>query len=97
MLLAIFPEDIVSALKKNLHNLPASSCGDEDLMRVLRKYDRNERQMLLVEQIQEGGLFRIENGKVFKRARKIRKRFQCEELDTGRVYLFSPVYEVNVV
>src|ERR1700683_1491330 len=29
----IFPEDVLAALKKSLHNLPASSCADEPLMR----------------------------------------------------------------
>ena len=95
--LQIFPEDILGAIKKSLHNLPASSCGDEDLMRVLKKYDRNSSGLLMVEEIKEGALFRIENGKVFKRGKRIRKRFQCEEIGTGKLYLFSPIYEVKVV
>jgi hypothetical protein len=95
--LQIFPDDILAAIKKSLHNLPASSCGDEDLMRVLKKYDRNPGGLIMVEQIEEGALFRIENGKVFKRGKKVRKRFQCEELGTGKLYLFSPIYEVKAV
>jgi predicted SprT family Zn-dependent metalloprotease len=95
--LHIFPEDILVALKKSLHNLPATSCGDEDLLRVLRKYDRNPHGLVMVEQVVEGSLFRIESGKIFKKGKKIRKRFQCEEVDSGRIYLFSPVYEVKVV
>jgi len=39
--LSIFPADILAALKKNLHDLPASSCADEGLMRILKKYDKN--------------------------------------------------------
>src|SRR5882724_2058079 len=43
----IFPPDIMTALKASLHNLPASSCADEPLMRVLRRYDpRKEGRML---------------------------------------------------
>jgi hypothetical protein len=95
--LAIFPEDILYTLKKSLHNLPASSCADENLMRVLKKYDKNNEAVLLVEDITEGKLFRIENGKVFKKGKKMRKRFQCEEVATGKLYLFSPIYEVKVV
>jgi hypothetical protein len=95
--LNIFPDDILIAFKKSIHDLPASSCADEDLMRILRKYDRNEEGLLLVEQISEGKLFSIDNGKIFKRGKKIRKRFQCEELATGKVYLFSPIYEVKAV
>jgi SprT protein len=95
--LQIFPDDILAALKKSLHNLPASSCGDEVLMRVLKNYDKNTSGLQMVEQLQEGSLFRIENGKIFKRGKKIRKRFQCEEVGTGKLYLFSPIYEVKAV
>jgi hypothetical protein len=95
--LNIFPRDIVDALKKSLHNLPATSCGDEELLRVLRKYDHNPMGLIMVEQVQEGSLFKIESGKVFKKGKKIRKRFQCEEMESGKIYLFSPVYEVKVV
>jgi len=95
--LNIFPDDILLAFKKTIHDLPASSCADEDLMRVLRRYDENDGGLLLVEQISEGKLFSIDNGKIFKRGKKIRKRFQCEEVATGKVYLFSPIYEVTAV
>ncbi|MBS1597824.1 MAG: SprT-like domain-containing protein [Bacteroidetes bacterium] len=95
--LNIFPEDILLAFQKSIHNLPASSCADEDLMRILRRYDANIEGLLLVEQISEGRLFSIDNGKIFKKGKKIRKRFQCEEISTGKVYLFSPIYEVKAV
>jgi len=95
--LDIFPPDILKTLKKSLHNLPASSCADENLTRVLKKYDPETTGLLLVEEIEEGKLFSIDNGKVYKKGKKIRKRFQCTEVATGRVYLFSPVYEVTAV
>ncbi|HEY6902401.1 MAG TPA: SprT-like domain-containing protein, partial [Puia sp.] len=62
--LNIFPADVLAALKKNLHDLPASSCADEGLMRVLRKYDENEEGFLLVEQIPEGACFSLEDKRV---------------------------------
>ena len=95
--LNIFPEDIVKSLKKSLHNLPASSCADDDLIRVLKKYDQHPTDLLMIEQIHEGQLFRLDNGQVFKRGKKVRKRFECTELATGKLYLFSPVYEVKAV
>jgi hypothetical protein len=93
--LSIFPEDILAALKKNLHDLPASSCADEELMRVLKRYDKNSRNLLLVEQLAEGDPFSTEDGRVFRKGKKLRKRFQCLELSTGKLYLFSPIYEVK--
>ena len=95
--LNIFPADILAAFEKSLHNLPASSCADEDLMRILKKYDKKENDLLLVEKIPEGNLFLVENGKIFRKGKKLRKRFQCVEIATGRLYLFSPIYEVKAV
>jgi len=93
--LSIFPADILAALKKNLHDLPASSCADEGLMRVLRRYDENSGELMLVEQIPEGGCFSLEDNRVFRKGKKLRKRYQCVELATGKLYLFSPIYEVR--
>jgi len=81
--------------EKSLHNLPASSCADEDLMRVLKKHDKNAGDLLLVEQIPEGGCFSLEDGRVFRKGKKLRKRYQCVEIATGKLYLFSPIYEVR--
>ncbi|HSZ84655.1 MAG TPA: SprT-like domain-containing protein [Puia sp.] len=95
--LNIFPEDILAALKKSLHDLPASSCADEPLMRVLRRYDLKKDSSLLVEQIAEGALFKMDDGSVFKKGKKLRKRFQCTEVSTGKLYLFSAIYEVKPI
>lgn len=97
MKLDIFPPDIITALNASLHNLPASSCADEDLMRVLRNYDRRQNGMLLVEELPDGALFSLDDGTVFKKGKCLRKRFQCIEIKTGKLYLFSPVYEVKKV
>ncbi len=93
----IFPDDVLSSIRQSLHNLPASSCADENLMRVLRRYDNKNGDTLLVEQVKEGQLFRIDDNKIFRKGKKLRKRFQCEEIATGRAFLFSPVYEVRPV
>jgi SprT protein len=93
----VFPTDIIKALTESLHNLPASSCADDELMRVLKKYDSRENGLVMVEQMAEGGLFDAGKGKIFKKGRKLRKRYQCVEITTGKLYLFSPVYEVKAV
>jgi len=97
LVLKIFPQDIQVALEHSLHNLPASSCADEVLTRVLQKYDSHQSGMVLVEQLEEGYLFEIGEGKLFKKGKRLRKRFQCVEVETGKLYLFSPVYEVRPV
>ncbi len=91
---SFFPEDISTQLRVSLKNPSASSCADDALMRVLRKYDPKKEGTCLVEELQPGDLFVIRGGRVFKRQEKVRKRIKAEELHTGKVYLFSPVYEV---
>jgi hypothetical protein len=90
----IFPPVVEQALKQSMHDLPASSCADEGLMRVLKKFDRDN-GLVMVEQLPEGHLFDIGEGRIFKKGKKLRKRFQCIEVETGKLYLFSPIYEVK--
>ena len=94
MRLKLFPADLNQALLKSLHDLPASSCSDVHLTRALKNYDPREKTWL-VEDIAEGTLFKTADGRVFKRGRQIRKRIEGTELHTGKLYLFSPVYEVE--
>jgi SprT protein len=91
----IFPEDIRKKLQQSIHDLPASSCADDDLMRVLRLYDENGHDMVFVEQIPEGNCFLLDDGRIFRKGKKLRKRYQCVDVKTKQVYLFSPVYEVR--
>jgi len=93
----IFPHDVEKELLISLKNPAASSCAEDDLIRVLRKYDTNPNGYKLVEEIPMNGLFKIDDGKIFKKGEKQRKRFKCVEINTGKVYLFSPVYEVELV
>ena len=91
----IFPPDIEKALLNTLKNPAASSCGDEKLLRVLHHYDKKEVGLQLVEQLTEGALFVIKGGRIFKKGEKIRKRFKCVEVKTGRFFLFNAMYEVQ--
>ncbi len=93
----IFPEDVKNALTKSIKNPAASSCGDEKLLRVLKSYDKSKEGILFVEQIPAGKKFKIKGNRIFEKGEKIRKRFKCKEIATGKWYLFSPIYEVMQV
>lgn len=94
LLKKIFPADIHRALLKTLQNPAASSCADTALLRVLHQYDEKKNGGVLIESLPEGALFRISGDRIFKKENKVRKRYKCTEVATGKVYLFSPVYEV---
>jgi len=93
----VFPGDIETELLRSLKNPAATTCAEDGLLRVLRKYDSKESDNRLVEEIETNKFFRTYDGIVFKKQEKLRKRFKCIEVKTGKVYLFSPVYEVECV
>ena len=93
----VFPADIESELMRSLQNPAASSCAEDGLMRVLRKYDPQAERLVLVEDVPDNNLFQTSDGRVFQKGKKLRKRFQCKETGTGKLYLFSPVYEVQLI
>jgi predicted SprT family Zn-dependent metalloprotease len=91
------PHDVEAALRQSIQNPAASSCADDDLMRVLKRYDLQKENHFLVEQLQLNQLFRTKDGRIFRKGERIRKRYRCEEVATKKMYLFSPVYEVEMV
>lgn len=93
----VFPADIESELLQSLKNPAAGSCAEDELIRVLRRYDENSNGYKLVEELANHALFRLEDGRIFRKEEKQRKRYKCTEVKTGKVYLFSPVYEVEMV
>jgi SprT protein len=93
----VFPPDISQALINSLQNPAASSCADDALLRVLRNYDDKKEGLLFIENLPEGALFKTHDGRIFKRGERVRKRYRCIELATKRLYLFSPVYEAELV
>lgn len=95
MKLKIFPPDLHQALLKSLHDLPASSCSDVNLTRVLKNYDAKKDKTVLVEDILEGAQFKTSDGRIFKRGKQIRKRIEGVDVQSRKLYLFSPVYEVE--
>lgn len=91
------PHDVEQAVRQSMSNPAASSCADENLMRVLRNYDDRKDTHFLVEQLPLHQLFRTKDGRIFRKGERIRKRYRCEEVASKRIYLFSPVYEVEVL
>ena len=91
----VFPPELEIVLLQSIANPAASSCADENLLKALKKYDTNNLHLKMVEQLEVGSFFKTSDGKLFKKGEKVRKRFKCVEVKTGKLYLFSPVYEVE--
>lgn len=97
ILLNVLPDDIKAEIKTMMKNPPATSCAEEGLSRVLRKYDKKPTNQVLVEEVPVNALFKTEDGRIFRRESQLRKRIKCVEIKTGRTYLFSPVYDVFII
>ncbi|MBS7565941.1 SprT-like domain-containing protein [Mucilaginibacter sp. Bleaf8] len=93
----VFPPDITSAIVNYLNNPAASSCSDLNLYRSLRRYDPVSTTATTVEKLPSKAVFKIKDGRVFRKEEQLRKRFKCIEISTRRVYLFSPVAEVELI
>ncbi|MBX3254224.1 MAG: SprT-like domain-containing protein [Chitinophagaceae bacterium] len=92
--LNIFPADLAREITITMQRPAAGSCAEDGLLRVLRKYDEKKDDKQLVEDIEPGSLFATDDGRVFRRGEQLRKRIRCLEVKTGKIYLFSPVYDV---
>ncbi len=93
----IFPSDIEKELLKTLQNPAASSCAEAPLLRVLKKYDPHNPGFFLLEQLPHESLFRFKNGHIYQKGNKQRTRYLCKDITNKRLFLFSPVTEVELV
>jgi hypothetical protein len=69
------------------------SCLKRNKKTVITRNEANQRSILPLIK----ALFKLKNGRVFRRDEKLRKRYKCTEIKTKRVYLFSPIAEVEMV
>lgn len=96
--LNLFPPDIEAALRTSIINPAATANGEIDLLLVLRRYNPNQKNGFQpLESLPIGTVFQTENGRVFQKGEKRRKRYMCLEIKTGYLYTFSPISEVRPV
>jgi hypothetical protein len=92
----IFPSNLLPLLARHFKNPSASSDTDATLALALKQYDAQNDKNYVFE-IPYGSVFRIPNGKIFKKIALRVKRYECIEVNSGRIYLFNPNAEVEVL
>ncbi|MFG6685656.1 SprT-like domain-containing protein [Mariniflexile sp. HNIBRBA6329] len=92
----IFPIDLLPLLAKHFKNPKASSDSDATLALALKQFDAPNNKTYIFE-VPLGQTFKIYNGKIFKKGAQRTKRFECVEVKTGRMYLFNPNAEVEII
>ncbi len=92
----IFPGQLLPLLARHFKNPSASSDTDATLSLALKQFDHPNDKNYIFE-IPYGGLFRIHNGKIFQKGALRTKRYECTEVSSGRMYLFNPNAEVELL
>jgi hypothetical protein len=94
---SVFPEKLLPYLVNYIKNPKASSGTDAALAVALSNYNENQDHFHYVFEIPEGSTFRTENGRLFKKGKIRRKRYECLEINGGRTYVFSPNARVELI
>ncbi|AWA29713.1 sprT domain-containing protein [Flavobacterium magnum] len=92
----VFPTPLLPLLARHFRNPSASSDTDATLALALKQFDpQNDKNYVF--EIPYGSLFRIDNGKIFRKIALRVKRYECLEISSGKTYLFNPNAEVELL
>ena len=91
----VFPDDVLGPLANYAINPKASTDSDLDLSIVLDKYNVSVSTYIL--DLREGDKFKASNKKNYIVVRKRRKRYECMEINSKKIYLFSPNYKITKI
>jgi len=92
----VFPNDVLPFLATHFKNPKASSDSDTVLALKLKQFDVPNGKTFIFE-VPEGAVFKLYNGKLFRKGLKRRTRFECTDMATGRLYVFNPNAEVELL
>ena len=95
----IFPPEVEEGVKQHLASPAASSCRDEQLYKLLKNYDVNPSgnagKWLYLEEIPQNTLFKMEDGRMFRKGQKLRKYYRCVDVENQRLYRISGIAMVR--
>lgn len=92
----IFPEQLLPLIANHFKNPRASSDTDARLSIALKQFDIPTNKYYIFE-LENGSLFSLADGRVFKKGKKLRKRYLCKEVASGREYVFQPNAQVEFI
>lgn len=93
----IFPNDIAVVLVEHIKNPSASSVRDEKLVKVLNQYNRYQKDIIHLSEIEEGAIFSLHKKRIFIKGKKKRTRFLCQDYNSKKEYLINGIAEVEIV
>lgn len=93
----VFPHSVLPLVANHFRNPTASSDTDARLAFALKQFDERKQDVHYIHEVPNGSLFRINNGRVFKKQGLRVKRYECVEMKTGRLFLFNANAEVEII
>jgi hypothetical protein len=93
----IFPNSVLPLVANHFRNPTASSDTDARLAFALKQFDERKPDVHFIHEVPSGSFFRIKNGKVFQKKGLRVKRYECLEVQTGKLYLFNANAEVEII
>jgi hypothetical protein len=93
----IFPHSVLPLVANHFRNPTASSDTDARLAFALKQFDERKSDIHYMHEVPSGSLFRIKNGRIFKKQGLRVKRYECLEMKTGRLFLFNANAEVEII
>ena len=91
----VFPNDILRTLAIYAKNPKASSDTDLNLSLALNKYNMNQYDYVFG--LSNGSVFKASNDRVYLMIKKLRKRYECMDVLTKKLYLFSPNVKIKEI
>ena len=91
----IIPNDILRPLAIYAKNPKASSDTDLNLSLALNRYNINQYDYIF--SLSNGSVFKASNDRVYVMIKKLRKRYECMDVLTKKLYLFSPNVKIKEI
>ena len=91
----IFPNYVLRPLAIYAKNPKASSDTDLNLSLALNRYNINQYDYVL--SLSNGSVFKASNDRVYVMIKKLRKRYECMDVLTKKLYLFSPNVKIKEI
>jgi hypothetical protein len=93
----IFPHSVLPLIANHFRNPTASSDTDARLAFALKQFDERKTDIHFMHEVPNGSLFRIKNGRIFQKKGLRVKRYECLEMNSGRLFLFNANAEVEII
>ncbi len=92
-----FPNEMLPVIIRHLRKGYASTFSDNELRKVLDAKNDPAQQKTHLDDIPEGSLFMLSNGRKFIKGELLRKRFRCIDTENKREYRVHGLAEVKII